>query len=67
MTHALEQFTFDVAALFVLGPRVPEAQMRELKDAYYQLDSGYNSFPLNFPGTKFYKSMQVRQVVTKLV
>lgn len=45
--------------MLVLGPHVREQHMKELKQTYYELEAGYNSFPLNLPGTRFHKAMRV--------
>jgi cytochrome P450 len=41
--------------------------MDELKRCYYTLEKGYNSLPINLPGTLFYKAMKARKRLGQIV
>lgn len=38
-----------------------ELEMEGIKHLYHCLEKGYNSMPLDFPGTPFHKAMKVRR------
>lgn len=60
------QYTFNVALLSILGK--DEVVYREdLKRCYYVLEKGYNSMPVNLPGTLFHKSMKARAELAKIL
>lgn len=60
------QYAFNVALLSILGK--DEAQYREdLKRCYYILEKGYNSMPINLPGTLFHKAMKARKELAKIL
>ncbi|KAJ9536992.1 hypothetical protein OSB04_029725 [Centaurea solstitialis] len=59
-------FTFNVALLSILGK--DEMLYREdLKRCYYILEKGYNSMPINLPGTLFHKSMKARKELAQIL
>ena len=39
-----------------------EIEIEEIKQLYHVLESGYNSMPLDVPGTPFYNAMKVKLV-----
>ena len=58
MLYFLLQFAFDVGILAIFGHL--EGSYREiLKHNYNIVDKGYNSFPMNLPGTSYHKSLMV--------
>ena len=60
------QYTFNVALLTILG--TDEMKYREdLKRCYYILEKGYNSMPINLPGTLFNKSMKARKELAQIL
>lgn len=60
------QFTFNVALLSIFGK--DEVLYREdLKRCYYTLEQGYNSMPINLPGTLFHKAMKARKELAQIV
>lgn len=60
------QFTFNVALLSIFGK--DEVLYREdLKRCYYILEKGYNSMPVNLPGTLFNKSMKARRELAQIL
>ncbi|BBH02676.1 cytochrome P450, family 707, subfamily A, polypeptide 1 [Prunus dulcis] len=62
----MKTFTFNVALLSILGK--DEILYREdLKRCYYILEKGYNSMPINLPGTLFHKSMKARKELAQIL
>lgn len=60
------QFTFNVALLSIFGK--DEVLYREdLKRCYYILEKGYNSMPINVPGTLFHKAMKARKELAQIL
>ncbi|XP_057448823.1 abscisic acid 8'-hydroxylase CYP707A2-like [Lotus japonicus] len=62
----MKTFTFTVALLSIFGK--DEILYRErLKQCYYTLEQGYNSMPINLPGTLFHKAMKARKELAQIV
>ncbi|GLT73923.1 hypothetical protein SLA2020_457520 [Shorea laevis] len=62
----MKTYTFNVALLSLFGK--DEVLYREdLKRCYYILEQGYNSMPINLPGTLFNKSMKARKELARIV
>ncbi|KAL8266866.1 hypothetical protein R6Q59_004210 [Mikania micrantha] len=62
----MKTFTFNVALLSIFGK--DEVLYREdLKRCYYILEKGYNSMPVNLPGTLFHKSMKARKELAQIL
>ncbi|KAK0585120.1 hypothetical protein LWI29_023658 [Acer saccharum] len=62
----MKTYTFNVALLSIFGK--DEVLYREdLKRCYYILEQGYNSMPINLPGTLFNKSMKARKELAQIV
>ena len=60
------QFTFNVALLSIFGK--DEILYREdLKQCYYNIERGYNSMPINIPGTLFHKAMKARKELAQIL
>lgn len=60
------QYAFNVALLSILGK--DEVLYREdLKRCYYNLEKGYNSMPINLPGTLFNKAMKARKELAQIL
>jgi len=60
------QFTFNVALLSIFGKE--EILYRDaLKRCYYTLEQGYNSMPINVPGTLFHKAMKARKELAQIL
>ncbi|GLT39003.1 hypothetical protein SLA2020_132130 [Shorea laevis] len=58
--HEMKKITFDVAVLSIFG-HLGKNYREMLKENYFILDKGYNSFPTNLPGTLFSKSVLARR------
>ncbi|XP_059663080.1 abscisic acid 8'-hydroxylase CYP707A2-like [Cornus florida] len=62
----MKTYTFNVALLSIFGK--DEVLYREdLKRCYYILEKGYNSMPINLPGTLFNKSMKARKELAQIL
>ncbi|KAJ1434124.1 Cytochrome P450 [Sesbania bispinosa] len=62
----MKNFTFNVALLSIFGK--DEILYREdLKRCYYTLEKGYNSMPINLPGTLFHKAMKARKELAQIL
>ncbi|PKI76516.1 hypothetical protein CRG98_003067 [Punica granatum] len=62
----LKTYAFNVALLSIFGK--DEIKYREdLKRCYYILEKGYNSMPINLPGTLFHKSMKARRELSQIL
>ncbi|XP_065028404.1 abscisic acid 8'-hydroxylase CYP707A2-like isoform X2 [Musa acuminata AAA Group] len=68
--HEMKTYAFNVALLSIFG-KDELSYIEDLKQCYYTLEKGYNSMPINLPGTLFYKAMKARkqlaQIVAKIV
>lgn len=62
----MKTFAFNVALLSIFGK--DEVLYREdLKRGYFILEKGYNSMPVNLPGTLFHKSMKARKELSRIL
>ncbi|XAR70752.1 (+)-abscisic acid 8'-hydroxylase [Bertholletia excelsa] len=62
----MKTYTFNVALLSIFGK--DEVMYREdLKRCYYILEKGYNSMPINIPGTLFHKAMKARKELAQIL
>ncbi|KAI4327902.1 hypothetical protein L6164_020311 [Bauhinia variegata] len=62
----MKTFSFNVALLSIFGK--DEILYREdLKRHYYILEKGYNSMPINLPGTLFHKAMKARKELAQIL
>lgn len=62
----MKTYTFNVALLSIFGK--DEVLYREdLKRCYCILEKGYNSMPINLPGTLFHKSMKARKELARIL
>lgn len=62
----MKTYAFNVALLSIFGK--DEVLYREdLKRCYYILEKGYNSMPINVPGTLFHKAMKARKELAQIL
>ncbi|XP_058190288.1 abscisic acid 8'-hydroxylase CYP707A2-like [Rhododendron vialii] len=62
----MQKYTFNVALFSIFGK--DEVLYREdLKRCYNILEKGYNSMPINLPGTRFHKSMKARKELARIL
>ncbi|PKA55448.1 Abscisic acid 8'-hydroxylase 3 [Apostasia shenzhenica] len=59
--HAMKKLSFDVGILAIFGGRLDERRKKELRKNYFMVDRGYNSFPMNLPGTHYSKAVKGRK------
>ncbi|XP_047339427.1 abscisic acid 8'-hydroxylase CYP707A2-like [Impatiens glandulifera] len=59
-------YTFNVALLSIFG-KDDVLNRGDLKRFYYILEKGYNSMPINLPGTLFHSSMKARKEIVQIV
>ncbi|RWR84159.1 abscisic acid 8'-hydroxylase 4 [Cinnamomum micranthum f. kanehirae] len=64
--HEMKKLSFDVGILAIFG-RLDADIKEELKKNYRIIDKGYNSFPTNIPGTKYYNAVSARKRLSKIV
>lgn len=60
----MKKYAFDVAMISVFGGR-GEVELEKIKNLYHCLEKGYNSMPLNLPGTPYHKSMKARKLLNE--
>ncbi|KAJ0796121.1 putative (+)-abscisic acid 8'-hydroxylase [Helianthus annuus] len=63
--HEMKKYSYEVAMISVFGKEVEGNEIRGLKHLYHCLEEGYNSMPLNLPGTPFKKAMKARKVLNE--
>ncbi|XP_019054396.1 PREDICTED: abscisic acid 8'-hydroxylase 1-like [Nelumbo nucifera] len=62
----MKTYTFNAALLSIFG-KDDVLYREELKRCYYILEKGYNSMPINLPGTLFNKSMKARKELAQIL
>ncbi|PSR89296.1 Abscisic acid 8'-hydroxylase [Actinidia chinensis var. chinensis] len=62
----MKTYAFNVALLSILG-KDDVLYREDLKRFYYILEKGYNSMPINLPGTLFNKSMKARKELAQIL
>eukprot|EP01018_Ginkgo_biloba_P007799 Gb_24653 [translate_table: standard] len=60
------EYSFNVALHSIFG-RDEVFDREDLKRSYYELEKGYNSMPINLPGTPFNKSMKARKHLSEIL
>ncbi|KAH8520337.1 hypothetical protein Peur_039191 [Populus x canadensis] len=56
----MKRYAFDVAVISAFGEK-QDLEMEGIKHLYQRLEKGYNSMPLDLPGTPFHKAMKARK------
>ncbi|KAL9270329.1 Abscisic acid 8'-hydroxylase CYP707A2-like protein [Drosera capensis] len=62
----MKTYAFNVALISILGEEAAEYR-EDLKRCYYELEKGYNSMPINLPGTLFHGSMKARKEIALII
>ncbi|KAK9120312.1 hypothetical protein Syun_017929 [Stephania yunnanensis] len=62
----MKTYAFNVALLSIFG-KDETKYGEELKSCYYILEKGYNSMPINLPGTLFHNSMKARKELARIL
>ncbi|XP_065623019.1 abscisic acid 8'-hydroxylase 2 isoform X1 [Quercus suber] len=60
----MKRYAFDVAMISALGDQ-HDLEMEGIKNLYHCLEKGYNSMPLDLPGTPFRKAMKARKLLNE--
>ncbi|KAK6792764.1 hypothetical protein RDI58_011845 [Solanum bulbocastanum] len=64
--HEMKKFSFEVGILAIFG-HLDGHVKEELKKNYSIVDKGYNSFPINLPGSLYRKALQARKRLGKIL
>ncbi|CAI8605280.1 unnamed protein product [Vicia faba] len=62
----MKKYAFEVAANSAFG-EIKEMEMEEIRELYHCLEKGYNSHPLNLPGTFYWKAIKARKVLNEII
>ncbi|XP_011032275.1 PREDICTED: abscisic acid 8'-hydroxylase 2-like [Populus euphratica] len=60
----MKKYAFDVAMISAFGAK-QDLEMDGIKHLYRCLEKGYNSMPLDLPGTPFHKAMKARKLLNE--
>ncbi|XP_062171338.1 abscisic acid 8'-hydroxylase 2 [Alnus glutinosa] len=60
----MKRYAFDVAMISALGNK-QDLEIEGIKSLYQCLEKGYNSMPLDLPGTPFRKAMKARKLLNE--
>lgn len=60
----MKRYAFDVAMISAFGDK-QDLEMEGIKNLYHCLEMGYNSMPLDLPGTLFRKAMKARKLLNE--
>ncbi|KAJ0238850.1 Abscisic acid 8'-hydroxylase 2 [Hirschfeldia incana] len=61
----MKRYAFDVAIMSAFGDKEEPTEIETIKLLYQRLEKGYNSMPLDLPGTLFHKSMKARRELSE--
>ncbi|KAL1217171.1 Abscisic acid 8'-hydroxylase 2 [Cardamine amara subsp. amara] len=61
----MKRYAFDVAIMSAFGNKEEPTEIEAIKLLYQRLEKGYNSMPLDLPGTLFHKSMKARRELSE--
>ncbi|XP_054811670.1 abscisic acid 8'-hydroxylase 2 isoform X2 [Prosopis cineraria] len=62
----MKKYAFEVAVISAFG-ETQELEMEEIKGLYRCLEKGYNSLPLDLPGTSYRKAMKARKLLNESI
>ncbi|RRT48255.1 hypothetical protein B296_00050476 [Ensete ventricosum] len=62
----MKTYAFNVAIVSIFG-KDELSYLEDLKQCYYTLEKGYNSMPINLPGTLFFRAMKARKELAHIV
>ncbi|XAR60631.1 (+)-abscisic acid 8'-hydroxylase [Bertholletia excelsa] len=60
----MKKYAFDVAMFSTFGYK-EDFEMEGIEHLYHCLEKGYNSMPLNLPGTPFHRAMKARKLLNE--
>ncbi|KAJ6299608.1 hypothetical protein OIU76_020559 [Salix suchowensis] len=60
----MKRYAFDVAIISAFGEK-QDLETEGIKHLYHSLEKGYNSMPLDLPGTPFHKAMKARKLLNE--
>ncbi|KAK2986393.1 hypothetical protein RJ640_022179 [Escallonia rubra] len=60
----MKRYAFDVAMISALGDN-REIEMEGIKHLYHCLEKGWNSMPLDLPGTPFHRALKARKLLNE--
>ncbi|XP_076946520.1 abscisic acid 8'-hydroxylase 2-like [Bidens hawaiensis] len=63
--HEMKKYSYEVAMISVFGNNVEGKEIEGLKHLYHCIEKGYNSMPLNLPGTPFNKALKARKLLNE--
>ncbi|KAI3750091.1 hypothetical protein L2E82_20716 [Cichorium intybus] len=63
--HEMKKYSYQVAILSVFGKKLDVDEMEGVKHLYQCIEKGYNSMPLDLPGTPFNKAMKARKLLNE--
>nr|GEW15744.1 abscisic acid 8'-hydroxylase 2-like [Tanacetum cinerariifolium] len=59
----MKKYSYEVAMISIFGKKLEVDEMEGLKHLYLCIEKGYNSMPLDLPGTPFKKAMKARKLL----
>lgn len=63
----MKKYAFDVGLQMIFGGQIEGLNKDDLKLAYCTLEQGYNSMPIDFPGTKYNNAMKARKYLGEII
>ncbi|PWA51003.1 cytochrome P450 [Artemisia annua] len=61
----MKKYSYEVAMISIFGKKLEADEMDGLKHLYHCIEKGYNSMPLDLPGTPFKKAMKARKLLNE--
>ncbi|XP_031485920.1 abscisic acid 8'-hydroxylase 2 [Nymphaea colorata] len=65
--HEMKKLSFNVAMVAIFGQCEEGEEAERVRSLYKRLESGYNSMPLDFPGTSFHKAIKARKELSEIL